>query len=119
MPRDAASTLTPADVSSPPLYPADLTVALQAELSMLAAIDADYAEKRLRLQILRVGSSDTFEARVSIVSDDQANDLRAVTAAEFSTSPDALSRFLTDIQHLVERRLLGDATLDGDADAHA
>ena len=50
MPRDAASTLTPADVSSPPLYPADLTVALHAELSILAAIDADYAEKRLRLE---------------------------------------------------------------------
>ena len=50
MPRDAASTLTPADVSSPPLYPADLTVALQAELCILAAIDADYAEKRLRLE---------------------------------------------------------------------
>ena len=77
------------------------------------------AEKELRLQISRVGSSDALEARVSIVSEDQANDSRAVTAAAFSTSPDALSRFLTDIQHLVERRLLGDATLDGDADAHA
>ena len=37
-------------MSSPPTYPADLTVALQAELSILAAIDADYAEKRLRLE---------------------------------------------------------------------
>jgi len=37
-------------VSSPPTYPADLTVALEAELSILAAIDADYAEKRLRLE---------------------------------------------------------------------
>ena len=50
MPRDATSTPTPADVSSPPLYPADLTIALQAELSMLAAVDADCAEKRLRLE---------------------------------------------------------------------
>jgi hypothetical protein len=50
MPKHAASTPTPADVSSPSIYPADLTVALQAELSMLSAIDADYAEKRQRLE---------------------------------------------------------------------
>jgi hypothetical protein len=50
MPKHAASTPTPADVSSPSIYPADLTVALQAELSMLSAIDAGYAEKRQRLE---------------------------------------------------------------------
>src|SRR5690349_7958679 len=50
MPRHAASTLSSADVSNPPTYPADLTIALQAELSMLAAIDADYAERRQRLE---------------------------------------------------------------------
>lgn len=77
------------------------------------------SEKRLRLQISHAPSSDAFEARVSIVSDDEVRDLRAVTTAEFTTSPDALSIFLTDIQHLVERRMLGDATLNGDADAHA
>jgi hypothetical protein len=36
---------------------------------------------------------------------------------EFVASRDALSAFLTDIEHHVDRRELGDATLTGDADA--
>ena len=50
MPRRAASSPTPADVSSPPLYPADLTLALQAELAVLADIETDYAAKRHDLE---------------------------------------------------------------------
>jgi hypothetical protein len=36
---------------------------------------------------------------------------------EFVAEAGALSAFLKDIQHLVDRRELGDATLNGDADA--
>lgn len=77
------------------------------------------AEKRLRLQISRAGSSDAFQARVSMVSDEPAIDRQGRTETEFAASAEAVSRFLSDIQHLVERRMLGDATLNGDADAHA
>ena len=76
-------------------------------------------EKRFRLQISRAHSGEAFEARVSIVSDEAATDLQSRTETKFAASSDALSIFLTDIQHLVERRMLGDATLNGDADAHA
>lgn len=75
-------------------------------------------EKCLRLQIIRGEPSDALTARVSIVDDDAATDLQARTETEFATSPGALSAFLTDIQHLVGRRELGDATLNDDADEH-
>jgi hypothetical protein len=77
------------------------------------------AEKRLRLQITPVGLSDAFVARVSIVSDDAEIDVQLSAVSEFVVSPDALSVFLADIQHLVDRRELGDATLNGDAEVHA
>jgi hypothetical protein len=77
------------------------------------------AEKCLRLQITRRGFSDAFVARVSIVSDEAAIEPQGRTVTEFAVSPDALSAFLTDIHDLVDRRALGDATLNGDADAHA
>jgi len=38
------------ETSPAPTYPADLTAAIQAELAALAAIDADYAAKRHRLE---------------------------------------------------------------------
>ena len=50
MPKDAASGPTPVDAGDVPTYPVDLTLAMQAELSILAAIDADYDEKRYRLK---------------------------------------------------------------------
>ncbi len=50
MPRDSASWPTPVDAGDAPTYPADLTTAMQAELAALAAIDAEYAEKRHRLE---------------------------------------------------------------------
>jgi hypothetical protein len=50
MPKDAASWPTPVDASDAPVYPADLTTAMQAELSFLATIDAEYDEKRYRLK---------------------------------------------------------------------
>jgi len=75
-------------------------------------------EKCLRLRISRREPSDAFTARVCIVNDDAATDLQARTETEFATSPGALSAFLTDIQHLVGRRELGDATLNDDADEH-
>ena len=50
MPKDAASGPTLVDAGDAPMYPTDLTTAMQAELSILAAIDADYDEKRYRLE---------------------------------------------------------------------
>ena len=50
MPKDAASGPTPVDVGDAPTYPADLTIALQAELAALADIEADYATKRHGLE---------------------------------------------------------------------
>jgi hypothetical protein len=50
MPKDAASGPTPVDASDAPTYPADLTIALQAELAALADIEADYAKKRHYLE---------------------------------------------------------------------
>jgi hypothetical protein len=76
------------------------------------------AEKCLRLQITRRGINDLFVARVWIVSDEPTIDLQTRTETEFATSPDAFSAFLRDIQHLVGRRELGDATLNGDADGN-
>ncbi|HMA25563.1 MAG TPA: hypothetical protein VKP00_16240 [Gemmatimonadaceae bacterium] len=75
------------------------------------------AEKSLRLRITHAGSSGAFVTRVCLVSDDLATDLQTVVETEFVASRDALSAFLTDIEHLVDRRELGDATLNGDADA--
>jgi len=77
------------------------------------------AEKRLRLQITGAGFSGALAARVWIVHDNPAIDLQTRGVTEFVTSPDALSAFLKDIQHLVDRREPGDATLNGDADARA
>jgi hypothetical protein len=77
------------------------------------------AEKQLRLQITAVRLSDVFAVRVCIVSDDAEIDLQPSAVSEFVVSPDALSGFLADIQHLVDRRELGDATLNGDAEVHA
>ena len=47
---DAASGPTHVDAGDAPLYPADLTIALQAELAALADIEADYAAKRHGLE---------------------------------------------------------------------
>ncbi len=46
----SASGPTPVDVYDAPTYPADLTIALQAELAALADIEADYAAKRHGLE---------------------------------------------------------------------
>ena len=50
MPKDAASWPTPVDASDAPMYPADLTIAMQAELATLADIEAAYAKKRHDLE---------------------------------------------------------------------
>ena len=50
MQKHAAPAPMPADVSDAPTYPADLTSAMQSELAALASIDADYDEKRQRLE---------------------------------------------------------------------
>ena len=50
MQKHAASAPMPADVSDAPTCPADLTSAMQFELAALAFIDADYDEKRHRLE---------------------------------------------------------------------
>jgi hypothetical protein len=44
MPKDAASWPTPVNAGDTPIYPADVTIALQAELAALADIDAHYEE---------------------------------------------------------------------------
>jgi hypothetical protein len=55
--------------------------------------------------------------RVCIASHGPPIDLQRRVETEFVAQSDALSAFLKDIQHLVDRRELGDATLNGDADA--
>ena len=46
----SASGPTAEDVGAPPAYPADLPLALQAELAVLADIETDYAAKRHDLE---------------------------------------------------------------------
>lgn len=75
------------------------------------------AEKRLRLEVTDAGLSGTCVARVCIASHGPPADLQRRVETEFVAESDALSAFLKDIQHLVDRRELGDATLNGDADA--
>lgn len=75
------------------------------------------AEKRLRLLITPADRSDTFETRVCILSHDDAIEADKRTEIEFLARSTALSTFLTGIQHFVDRRELGDAILNGDADA--
>jgi hypothetical protein len=77
------------------------------------------SEKRLRLEITRSGFSDACVARVWIASHAPPIDLEGRVETEFVAHSDALAAFLTDIQHFVDRRELGDATLNGDADADA
>jgi hypothetical protein len=50
MPKDAASWPTPVNAGDTPIYPADLTIALQAELAALADIDARYEQRRHNLE---------------------------------------------------------------------
>ena len=44
------SAPVPEDHGDAPMYPADLTTAMQAELAALADIEADYAKKRHDLE---------------------------------------------------------------------
>ena len=74
------------------------------------------AERNLRLVLVPARLSDTFETRVCMVSQTSKIDPERIES-EFSAPSDAVSAFLKDIQHLVDRRELGDATLNGDADA--
>ncbi len=48
--KHSTSWPTAGDAGPAPIYPADLTLAVQAELSALAVIDAEYQEKRHRLE---------------------------------------------------------------------
>jgi len=50
MPKDAASWPTPVNAGDTPIYPAELTIALQAELAALADIDAHYEQRRYQLE---------------------------------------------------------------------
>lgn len=75
------------------------------------------AAKRLRLEVTGAGLSGTRVVRVCIASHGPPIDLQRRVETEFVAETDALSAFLNDIQHLVDRRELGDATLNGDADA--
>jgi hypothetical protein len=50
MQRHSASGPTDEHAGDAPLYPADLTLALQAELAALADIDTDYATRRHHLE---------------------------------------------------------------------
>jgi hypothetical protein len=75
------------------------------------------AEKQLRLEVTGAGLSGTCVARVCIASRGPPTDLQRRVETEFVAEAGALSAFLKDIQHLVDRRELGDATLNGDADA--
>jgi Fe-S-cluster formation regulator IscX/YfhJ len=50
MPKDAASWPTPVNAGHTPICPADLTIALQAELAALADIDARYEQRRHNLE---------------------------------------------------------------------
>ena len=49
MPKDAASGPTLVDAGDAPMYPTDLTTAMQTELAALADIETDYATRRHRL----------------------------------------------------------------------
>ena len=75
------------------------------------------AERSLRLVIGPARLSDTFETRVCMVNQEQPIELQSKIESEFNAPSDAVSAFLREIQHLVDRRELGDATLTGDADA--
>jgi hypothetical protein len=75
------------------------------------------AERRLRLELSRATRSDAVVARVWIVAHAPPMEPQARVETEFIAPSEALSAFLADIQHLVDRRELGDATLNGDADA--
>jgi hypothetical protein len=85
-----------------------------ASALLLGGWDAD---KRLRLEVTGAGLSGTCVVRVCIASHGPPIDLQRRVETEFVAQSDALSAFLKDIQHLVDRRELGDATLNGDADA--
>jgi hypothetical protein len=74
------------------------------------------AERSLRLVLVPARLSDTFETRVCMVSQTSQADPERIES-EFNAPSDAVSAFLKEIQHLVDRRELGDATLNGDADA--
>jgi hypothetical protein len=50
MSEDAASGPTDEHASDAPMYPVDLTLALQAELAALADIETDYATRRHHLE---------------------------------------------------------------------
>ena len=50
MSKHSASWPSTAEVGPAPVYPADLTAAMQAELAALAAIDAEYAQRQYRLE---------------------------------------------------------------------
>ncbi len=50
MSKHSASWPSTAEVGPTPVYPADLTAAMQAELAALAAIDAEYAQRQDRLE---------------------------------------------------------------------
>ena len=50
MPKDAASWPTPVHAGDTPIYPADLTIALQAELAALADINVHYEQRRHQLE---------------------------------------------------------------------
>jgi hypothetical protein len=50
MPKDAASWPTPVHAGDTPIYPADLTIALQAELAALADINVHYEQRRHNLE---------------------------------------------------------------------
>jgi hypothetical protein len=50
MSKHSASWPSTTEAGSAHVYPDDLTAAIQAELAALAAIDADYAAKRHRLE---------------------------------------------------------------------
>ena len=60
MAKHSACALLSDDANPEPIYPADLTPSLQAELAALAAIDAHYADKLHRLETW-AGPQDTKE----------------------------------------------------------
>lgn len=74
-------------------------------------------ERSLRLLLAPARLSDTFETRVSMVSHEPPIEPQSRFETEFNAPSDAVSAFLSEIQHLVDRRELGDATLNGDPDA--
>ena len=50
MPKDAASWPTPVHAGDTPIYPGDVTIALQAELGALADINVHYEQRRHNLE---------------------------------------------------------------------